>query len=98
MNSVNESLYYGVPMVLFPQHSEQRMVANRVLELGAGINLKKNNTKQIKNTTLEVISNDKYKENAMKLSKSFQNSGGAKKASDIILDIIDTYHKLYLME
>lgn len=27
MNSTNESLYYGVPMVLFPQHSEQKMVA-----------------------------------------------------------------------
>lgn len=27
MNSRKESLYFGVPMVLFPQHSEQRMVA-----------------------------------------------------------------------
>lgn len=29
MNSVSESLYFGVPTVLFPQHSEQMMVANR---------------------------------------------------------------------
>ncbi len=40
MNSVHESLYFGVPMVLFPQHSEQRMIANRVKELGAGVELK----------------------------------------------------------
>lgn len=40
MNSVNESLYYGVPMVLFPQHQEQRMVAERVVTLGAGVYLK----------------------------------------------------------
>ena len=40
MNSVNESLYYGVPMVLFPQHSEQKMVCDRVYDLEAGIILK----------------------------------------------------------
>lgn len=33
MNSVNESLYYGVPMVLFPQHIEQGLVAKRTAEL-----------------------------------------------------------------
>ncbi len=90
MNSVNESLYYGVPMVLFPQHSEQKMVAHRVFELEAGIILKKNNIENIKKTTLEVIYNYKYKENAIKLSKSFHSSGGAKKASDVILDIIES--------
>ena len=90
MNSVNESLYYGVPMILFPQQSEQRMIANRVLDLGAGIMLKKNNIKDIKKSTLEVVNNDMYKENAIKLSKSFKSSGGAKKASDAILNIIDT--------
>ena len=89
MNSVNESLYYKVPMVLFPQHSEQRMVCDRVYELEAGIILKNNSIEDIKKSTLEVLSNYKYKENAMKLSESFQNSGGAEKASDIILDIID---------
>lgn len=42
MNSVNESLYYGVPMVLYPKQSEQGMVAQRVSELGAGVMLKNN--------------------------------------------------------
>lgn len=36
MNSISESLYFGVPSVLFPLHSEQAMVANRVAELNAG--------------------------------------------------------------
>lgn len=90
MNSVNESLYYGVPMVLFPQQSEQRMVAQRVFDLGAGSMLKKNNIEYIKKITLEVMNNDKYKENAISLSKTFHRAGGAKKASDAILNIIDT--------
>lgn len=90
MNSVNESLYYGVPMILFPQQSEQKMVAHRVLDFDAGIMLKKNNIDYIKNSTLEVIDNNMYKENAIRLSKSLKSSGGPKKASDAILNIIDT--------
>jgi UDP:flavonoid glycosyltransferase YjiC (YdhE family) len=98
MNSVNESLYYGVPMVLFPQHSEQKMVCDRVSDLEAGIILNNNSIEVIKKNTLEVLNNYKYKENAIKLSQSFNSAGGSKRASDIILEIIDTYHKLYLME
>lgn len=45
MNSVNESLYYGVPMVLFPKHSEQKLVADRTAKLGAGVLLKNYNSK-----------------------------------------------------
>jgi UDP:flavonoid glycosyltransferase YjiC (YdhE family) len=42
MNSVNESLYYGVPMVLYPLHSEEGVVADRMAKLGAGIKLQGN--------------------------------------------------------
>lgn len=88
MNSVNESLYYGVPMVLFPQHSEQRMVANRVVHLGAGIMLKEDKSESIKKAVFQIINDNEYKENATKLSKSFYNAGGSKKAADVILQII----------
>lgn len=37
MNSVNESLYYCVPLIMYPQTTEQDGVANRVAELDAGI-------------------------------------------------------------
>lgn len=89
MNSVNESLYYGVPMVLYPQHEEQGMVAKRVADLKAGIFLKGNNPKSIKDAVLQVIDNDDYKKNANKLAKGFKNAGGAKKAADSILKVID---------
>ena len=64
MNSVNESLYYGVPMVLFPQQSEQGAVAQRVNDLGAGILLKKDNPELINETVIKIINNNIYKENA----------------------------------
>ena len=88
MNSVNESLYYGVPLILFPQQSEQSMVCRRVAELGAGFVLKNDKPKNIKEAVFEVINHNKYEENAEKLSKSFKNAGGASKAVDAILHLI----------
>ncbi|WP_102272060.1 macrolide family glycosyltransferase [Cytobacillus massiliigabonensis] len=84
MNSVNESLYYGVPMVLFPLHSEQRAVADRVAELGAGIKLKGNKPKQLEKAVAHVLANRTYLENARVLSEDFRNAGGAARAANVI--------------
>lgn len=89
MNSVNESLYYGVPMVLFPQHSEQALVAERTAELGAGIMLKRNNPHHIKSAVEQILNDDTYEENANKISISFKIAGGAKKAADTILMVVN---------
>ena len=75
-------------MVLFPQQSEQKLVATRVCELGAGHLLKRNQAKVIKETTLEVINNSSYRERACEIGNSFRASGGAIKAADIILNKI----------
>ncbi len=85
MNSVNESLYYGVPMVLYPLHSEQRIVAERVEELGAGVKLRRNKPKYLARTVADIIGNQTYEDNARKLSKTFQNAGGAVEAANVIL-------------
>ena len=55
MNSTSEGLYYGIPLILFPQTTEQKGVASRVKELGAGKFLGKiNDSETIKNIVLEV--------------------------------------------
>jgi len=43
MNSVMESLYFGVPMVVIPQMREQEMTAQRCAEFGLGIALDQSN-------------------------------------------------------
>ena len=89
MNSVNEALYYQVPLILFPQTREQGGVAYRVNELGAGIYLKENNVASIKETVVEVMKNPSYKENAKKIAESFYQCGGAKAAADKILKVAE---------
>lgn len=87
MNSVNESLYFGVPMILYPFHSEQQLVAKRVEELGAGVYLKGIGEKHFVSAVEEIFANEKYKENAVRLSENFRNAGGVNKAADIILEL-----------
>ena len=46
MNSVNESLFYGVPMIVVPQALDQSLVAKRVCELGVGLTIEKRESKR----------------------------------------------------
>ena len=84
MNSVNESLYYKVPLIMFPQTSEQDGVAARVEQLGAGVRLKRVNVKSIKETIENVLNTKSYYEQASKISQSFHKCTGAKGAADKI--------------
>lgn len=87
MNSVNEALYCEVPLVLFPQTTEQGGVARRVSDLGAGVYLKKNDAESIKNAVEILLTDEKYRQNAAKIAQSFRQSGGAAAAADAILNV-----------
>lgn len=87
MNSVNESLYYEVPLVTYPQTSEQGGVATRVEMLGAGERLLKANPETIRETVEKVLQNVSYKDNAVKISEGFKNCSGAKGAADKIMQV-----------
>ena len=39
MNSTNEGLYYGVPLIVIPQSADQPIIAGQVANIGAGIKL-----------------------------------------------------------
>lgn len=84
MNSVSESLYYEVPLVLYPQTTEQGGVARRVFEVGAGIYLDKNKPGSIREAVQKVLADDTYRKNAAAVSESFRKCGGASMAADAI--------------
>jgi len=84
MNSANEALYYKVPMILFPQTNEQKGVANRIKELGAGVFLEDQTVSGIMKTVNRVMMDLAYKEAAEQIAESFYKCGGAKAAADKI--------------
>lgn len=88
MNSVNEALYYKTPLVLFPQTDEQKGVANRVSELGAGIFLKDNSVESIKKAVSTVMGQPSFGEAASRIAESFYRCGGAKAAANKIESVI----------
>ena len=88
MNSVSESLYFGVPLMLLPITAEQKAVAIRVTQLNAGIILEDISIENITQKANELLINSSYKENALKISRSFHNCTGAKGAADKILSTI----------
>lgn len=87
MNSVSESLYFGVPLVMLPQTPEQGGVAARTQQLGAGLLLEKTDPKSIRSAVEQVLSITAYRESAARISASFRRCGGAKAAADKILDL-----------
>lgn len=90
MNSVSESLYFGVPLVLLPQTAEQQGVAERVTQVGAGKKLAKTDASSILAAVREVLGNPAYREAAAVIAEGFHNCTGAKGAADKILQMCKT--------
>lgn len=93
MNSTNEALYHQVPLVMLPAGNDQPIIAQRVEELGAGIrlNIDTVSPKELRQAVNEVIENPTYQQHAAKISESFQNSGGYKRAVDTIQQFMEDY-------
>ena len=87
MNSASEGLYYGVPLVLFPQTPEQNAVAKRAEELGAGVRLKSISEEDILDALTKVIEEPHYRECAERVSESFKSCGGTEEAKKFLEQI-----------
>eukprot|EP00009_Paramoeba_aestuarina_P012162 CAMPEP_0201541446 /NCGR_PEP_ID=MMETSP0161_2-20130828/71484_1 /ASSEMBLY_ACC=CAM_ASM_000251 /TAXON_ID=180227 /ORGANISM="Neoparamoeba aestuarina, Strain SoJaBio B1-5/56/2" /LENGTH=372 /DNA_ID=CAMNT_0047948987 /DNA_START=399 /DNA_END=1517 /DNA_ORIENTATION=- len=73
MNSVVESCCFGCPMLLVPKFADQPTNAARVEELGAGIRLSNEESRQsefIRKTTETILLSPKYRENCQKIGLS----------------------------
>ena len=84
MNSSSESLLCGVPMVLFPQHSEENAVAIRCEQLGVGLRLKRPSARCIQSALETVLGDDRYRQAARTVAEDFARCGGASEAADFI--------------
>jgi MGT family glycosyltransferase len=87
MNSVSESLFYGVPVVVVPQMSEQAIVGRRVEELGAGLCLAKKDAtaEKLRASVQRLLAEQGFRRQAAVVGESFQAAGGAARAVSAIL-------------
>lgn len=89
MNSVSESLYYGVPLVLLPQTKEQQGVTEQVCRLGAGLRPRDAKGPALLSAIRTVLTDPLYREAAGRLSESFRRCPGAAGAADKILSVCE---------
>lgn len=92
MNTALECLTYGVPMVAIPITNDQPGVAARVAWIGAGeiVPLNKLTAARLQTAIKLVLTQDSYRQNALRLKRSIAESGGVSHAADIIELAIST--------
>ncbi|QYR19396.1 glycosyl transferase [Paenibacillus sp. sptzw28] len=93
MNSVNEALYYNVPLIVIPMAADQPIVGNRVAELGAGLTLDRISLTalNLRESVEEILSAGRYHENSSRIGDSLRMAGGQKKAIEEILKFKEFY-------
>jgi len=87
MNSVSESLYFGVPLVMLPQTAEQTGVAERVCQLGAGIKLERSDSADLLKAIRTILADESYRQNVAEIAGGFRRCSGAKGAADKIMQV-----------
>jgi MGT family glycosyltransferase len=92
MNTTMECLMNGVPMVAIPVTNDQPGVAARIAWTGAGeaIPLSKLSVKRLEKAVKQVLTEDSYKTNAVRLQEAIKLAGRVSLAADIIEQVVST--------
>ena len=92
MNTTLESLSNGVPMVAIPITNDQPGVAARIAWTGTGevIPLGKVSVDKLRKAIKQVLTEDSYKNNALRLQEAIHLAGGVSQATDIIEQVVAT--------
>lgn len=98
MNTVLTALSCGIPLVAIPITNEQPGIAARLEQTKAGktIRLSELNETTLRNTIEEVLCQPFYRENAQRLEKCIQESGGISRAADILEQVARTRNPVHL--
>ncbi|UOF90612.1 glycosyl transferase family 1 [Fodinisporobacter ferrooxydans] len=86
MNSTCEGLYYGVPLIVFPQSADQPIVARRVANLGAGVQLKQEGLTSagLREEAERILQDFSIRKACREIGDSFRAAGGYQRAVDEI--------------
>lgn len=90
-NTVCESLARGLPLVVAPIRDDQPIVANQVVQSGAGVRLRfaRATSSHIGTAIDTVLGQDTYRAAARRIARSFRAAGGAVAAADHLVTLAD---------
>ncbi len=91
MNSVNEALYYGTPMLVIPVGNDQPTVARRIetLHLGKYMKQKDIDADSLRLSAMEILNNNSYKDTLREFQIKSQSAGGNMEIARQILAELD---------
>ena len=85
-NTVCESLAHGLPLVVAPIRDDQPIVAEQVVEAGAGIRVRfgRLSPAALRDAVTRVLDEPAFREAAERIRGSFAAAGGASAAADAL--------------
>lgn len=91
MNSINEALYNGKPILGLPFFGDQFYNIARIVDLGTGIKLNKENlqSREVRQKVNLLLNDPMYRNKANKMSTILKNTRGRELAADIVEDTIN---------
>jgi zeaxanthin glucosyltransferase len=92
MNTTLECLSNGVPMVAIPIANDQPGIGARIAWAGVGeaIPVARLNVPKLRKAIKQVLTQESYKQNALRLQAAIHRAGGVSRAADIIEQAIST--------
>lgn len=95
MNSVSESLSFGVPLVVVPQMGEQEIVGRRVEELGAGVLLPAAGATPaaLSAAVSRVMCEPHFRRSALAIAGGFKACGGPAKGATAIERLLKRFYE-----
>lgn len=90
MNSASEGMWMSVPELLFPLTGEQRAVARRVAEVGAGAMLEEATAKEsaaLRRAVLAALADDQLREGSSRMRDDLRSCSGPAGAADFIEEV-----------
>jgi len=84
MNSANEALFHGVPLLVIPQGADQGMVAERVNELGVGLSIMSGPVQadRVRRLARRLLTEPAFSAATHRLQQAQREAGGAGRAAD----------------
>ncbi|MET7376649.1 macrolide family glycosyltransferase [Micromonospora arida] len=86
VNSVNEALYAGTPMLVVPQGADQLLVASRIVELDAGLSIRTEDVtvETVRALAQRLLDEPRFRAAASTLQVAQRQAGGYARAADVL--------------